>query len=223
MGILHGLHGVVSVVMDRVPLVLCVGVAKAGNVDHITVVESNEHSEDARCRMHWLLALRVQGDAEQSVCRLVQKVGVQHSDFTHVTQPDLGRGLPESFPDPLLIIEDLFEPAKILLLERHQDHEGCRLVVQSGVVRGRLGVEEPHGGLVSHVLLIAPHWGIVQPNDHIIFVDDASQGAIFNGKAVAYDDTGPAFKVFNVGWHLVICNKSKNFQQQQLAALNAIR
>ncbi|TNN44871.1 hypothetical protein EYF80_044921 [Liparis tanakae] len=39
------------------------------------------------------------GDPEQSVCSLVQKVGVQHSDFTHVTQPDLGRGLPESFPD----------------------------------------------------------------------------------------------------------------------------
>lgn len=31
------------------------------------------------------------------------------------------------------------------------------------------------------------------PNDHVIFVDDASQGAVFNGKAVAYDDTGSAF------------------------------
>lgn len=32
------------------------------------------------------------------------------------------------------------------------------------------------------------------PNDYIIFVDYFSQGAVFNGKAVAYDDTGSAFK-----------------------------
>lgn len=32
------------------------------------------------------------------------------------------------------------------------------------------------------------------PNDHIIFVDYVSQGAVFIGKAVAYDDTGSAFK-----------------------------
>lgn len=32
------------------------------------------------------------------------------------------------------------------------------------------------------------------PNDHIIFVDDASQGAVFNGKAISYDDAGSAFK-----------------------------
>lgn len=32
------------------------------------------------------------------------------------------------------------------------------------------------------------------PNDHVIFVDDASQGAIFNGKAIAYDHTGSAFE-----------------------------
>lgn len=32
------------------------------------------------------------------------------------------------------------------------------------------------------------------PNDYIIFVDYVSQGAVFNGKAVAYDDTGSAFK-----------------------------
>ena len=32
------------------------------------------------------------------------------------------------------------------------------------------------------------------PNDHIIFVDDASQGAVFDGKAVAYDYTGSSFK-----------------------------
>lgn len=29
----------------------------------------------------------------------MQKVGVQHSDFTEVTQPDLWRGLPKAFPD----------------------------------------------------------------------------------------------------------------------------
>lgn len=32
------------------------------------------------------------------------------------------------------------------------------------------------------------------PNDYIIFVDSVPQGAVFDGKAVAYDDTGSAFK-----------------------------
>lgn len=32
------------------------------------------------------------------------------------------------------------------------------------------------------------------PNDHVIFVDDASQGAVFNGEAVADDDAGSAFE-----------------------------
>lgn len=50
-----------------------------------------------------------------------------------------------------------------MLLKRHQDHKCAGLVVQSRVVRGRLGVEEPHGGLVPDVLLVASHWGIVQP------------------------------------------------------------
>lgn len=84
-GVLHRLHGVVSVVMDRNPLALCVRVTKTGYVDHITVVESNEHSEDARGGMHRLSALGVQRDPQQSVCRLVQKVRVQHSDFIDVT------------------------------------------------------------------------------------------------------------------------------------------
>lgn len=35
---------------------------------------------------------------------------------------------------PLLIIDDLFEPPEILLLERHQDHKGLGLVVETGVV-----------------------------------------------------------------------------------------
>lgn len=46
-----------------------------------------------------LFALGVQRDPEQSVCSLVQKVGVKDSDFTDVSQPDLGRGLPKTFPD----------------------------------------------------------------------------------------------------------------------------
>lgn len=41
--------------MDRDPLALCVRVTKTGYVDHITVVESNKHSEDARGGMHRLL------------------------------------------------------------------------------------------------------------------------------------------------------------------------
>ena len=64
---------------------------------------------------------------------------------------------------PLLIIKDLFEPAQVLLLERHQDHKGAGVVVQFRVLRSRLGVEEPHGGLVPHVALVASHRGIVQP------------------------------------------------------------
>ncbi len=64
---------------------------------------------------------------------------------------------------PLLIIKNLFEPLKILLLKRHEDHKCAGLVVQSRVGRGRLGVEEPHGGLVPHIFLIASHWGIIQP------------------------------------------------------------
>lgn len=65
---------------------------------------------------------------------------------------------------PLLIIKDLFEPPQVLLLERHQDHECAGFVMQLRVVRSRLGVEEPHGGLVPHVVLIASHWGIIQPD-----------------------------------------------------------
>lgn len=65
---------------------------------------------------------------------------------------------------PLLIVKDRFEPAQVLLLERHQDHECAGFVMQLRVVGSRLGVEEPHGGLVPHVVLIASHWGIIQPD-----------------------------------------------------------
>ena len=64
---------------------------------------------------------------------------------------------------PLLIIEDFFEPSQVLLFERHQDHECAGLVVQSRVIGGWLGIEEPHGGLVPHVLLVSSHRGIIQP------------------------------------------------------------
>lgn len=52
---LHGPHGVVAVVMDGHPLALWVGVPEAGHVDHVTVVEGDEHGEDARGGMHRLL------------------------------------------------------------------------------------------------------------------------------------------------------------------------
>lgn len=39
------------------------------------------------------------------------------------------------------------------------------------------------------------------PNDHVVFVDDASQGAVFNGKAIAYDYTGSAFKAVEKNIH----------------------
>lgn len=35
---------------------------------------------------------------------------------------------------PLLIIKDLFEPAQVLWLERHQDHQRAGFVVQLRVV-----------------------------------------------------------------------------------------
>lgn len=65
---------------------------------------------------------------------------------------------------PLFIIKDLFEPPQVLQLERHQDHKCAGFVMRLGVVGSRLGVEEPHGGLVPHVVLIATHWGIIQPD-----------------------------------------------------------
>ena len=46
-----------------------------------------------------LFALGLQRDPEQSVCSLVQKVGVQHPYFTVVTQPDLRRAPPKAFSD----------------------------------------------------------------------------------------------------------------------------
>lgn len=44
-----------------------------------------------------LFTLGVQRDLEQPLGSLVQKMGVQHSDFTEITQPDLGRRLPKAF------------------------------------------------------------------------------------------------------------------------------
>lgn len=52
---LHGLHGIIPIIMNRLPLALWVRVSKTGNMDHITVVEGNKHSEDTRSRMHRLL------------------------------------------------------------------------------------------------------------------------------------------------------------------------
>lgn len=52
---LHRLHGVIAIVMNRLPLAFWARVSKTSNVDHVTVVESNKHSKDTRGRMHWLL------------------------------------------------------------------------------------------------------------------------------------------------------------------------
>lgn len=52
---LHGLHGVRSIVMNRLPLAPGVRVSKTSYVDHITVVEGNKHSQDTCGWMHWLL------------------------------------------------------------------------------------------------------------------------------------------------------------------------
>lgn len=41
----------------------------------------------------------LQRNAEQLLSGLVDKVGVQHSDFTDIPQPDLRRWLPKALPD----------------------------------------------------------------------------------------------------------------------------
>jgi hypothetical protein len=64
---------------------------------------------------------------------------------------------------PLLVVQDLFEPAEVLLFERHKDHKGVGVVVHAGVVGGRLRVEETHSGLVPHIILITSDRGIIQP------------------------------------------------------------
>lgn len=49
------------------------------------------------------------------------------------------------------------------------------------------------------------------PNDHVISVDDFSQGSVFQGKAVAYDDAGSAFKAVDektTTKHISFKNKS---------------
>ena len=72
-------------------------------------------------------------------------------------------GASPGMPYPFLIVQDLFEPAQVLLLKRHQHQERVWVVVEAGVVEGRLGVEDTKGGLVAHVLLVASHWTVVQP------------------------------------------------------------
>lgn len=52
---LHRLHGVIPIVVDRVPFAFYARVSETSDVDHITVVESNEYGEDTCGRMHWLL------------------------------------------------------------------------------------------------------------------------------------------------------------------------
>lgn len=48
------------------------------------------------------------------------------------------------------------------------------------------------------------------PNDHIICVDDASQGAVFNSKAISYDDAGSAFKAVDKNITHILCITSVN-------------
>lgn len=52
---LHGLHGVVSKVMDVLPLCLWVWVTKSCYVDNVAIVEGNKHSKDAGGRVHGIL------------------------------------------------------------------------------------------------------------------------------------------------------------------------
>jgi len=64
---------------------------------------------------------------------------------------------------PLLVVEDGLHPLEVHGLEGHQHQQGVGVVLRPGVEVGRLGVEEAHGGLGAHVLLIAVDRGVVQP------------------------------------------------------------
>lgn len=160
MRILHRLHSVISKVVDWMLLVFQTWISKPSDMDHVTVVECNKDSEDSCGGVH-CLSIWMQWNMQQPPCRLVEKVWIQHSHFTWVSCPDLRRELPKTFSNPFLIVEDLFEPAQVLWFERHQHHECLWLILQSRVGGGRLWVEQPHRGLVPHVLLIASDWGFV--------------------------------------------------------------
>lgn len=52
-----------------------------------------------RCVTAHRSTLNLQRHVEQFLGSLVQKVGVQHSDFTDIPQPDLRRWSPKTFSD----------------------------------------------------------------------------------------------------------------------------
>lgn len=64
---------------------------------------------------------------------------------------------------PLLVIEDGLHPLEVHGLEGHQHQQRVGVVLRPGVEVGRLRVEEAHGGLGAHVLLITMDRGVVQP------------------------------------------------------------
>lgn len=75
---------------------------RAGNFripEPIDISEPLQTKQQNTSDMSHLSAFGMQRDLQQFVGCLVQKVGVQHADFTHVAQPELGRGLPETLPD----------------------------------------------------------------------------------------------------------------------------
>lgn len=64
---------------------------------------------------------------------------------------------------PLLVVEDGLHPLEVHGLEGHQHQQRVGVVLHPGVEVGRLRVEEAHGGLGAHVLLITMDRSVVQP------------------------------------------------------------
>lgn len=57
----------------------------------------------------------------------------------------------------LLITQDALNPVEVHGLESHHDKECVRVVLHFGVEVGGFRVEETHGGLGAHVMLVASH------------------------------------------------------------------
>lgn len=74
-----------------------------------------------------------------------------------------GLELVPGYTYPLLVVEDGLHPLEVHGLEGHQHQQRVGVVLRPGVEVGRLGVEEAHGGLGAHVLLITMDWSVVQP------------------------------------------------------------
>ena len=101
-------------------------------------------------RPHWLL--RISGTLDRAG-------GPESGQRSPTAGRD--RSAPSLPTYSLLITQDALDPVEVHGLESHQDEECVRVVLHFGVEVGGFRVEETHGGLGAHVLLIASHRGAV--------------------------------------------------------------